>query len=88
MYALWPAARLPSQKVTLTVIRNKKQLIELILELIFHKDVYNNKLVIAENDPVSVQVEQGVVWKREDMAFVHKEVDTVIMSLLLGQQMS
>ncbi len=74
--------------MTLTVSRNKKQLFELILELIFHKDVYNNKLVIAENDPAPVQVEQGVVWRREDMAFVHKEVDTVLMSLLLAQQMS
>ena len=65
MYALQPAARLPSQKVILTVSRNKKQLIELISEdLIFHKDVYNNKLVIAGNDPVPVQVEQGVVWER------------------------
>ncbi len=51
-------------------------------------DVYNNKLVVAGNDPVPVQVEEGVVWRREDMAIVHKEVDTVLMSLLLAQQVS
>ena len=60
--------------------RSKKQLVDLISEdLISHKDVYNNKFIITENDPVPVQIEQGIVRRREDMAIVHKEVDTMLI---------
>lgn len=80
VYTLRPATRLPSQKVILTVSRNKKQLIDLISEdLISHKDVFNNKLVITGNDPVPVQIEQGVVSRREDMAIMHEEADTMLI---------
>ncbi len=81
VYTLRLATRVPSHKVILTVSCNKiRQLVDLISEdLIFHKDVYNNKLVITGNDPVPVQIELGVAWKREDIAIKHKEVDTVLI---------
>ena len=68
VYSLRPTAKLPSQKVILTVSSNKKQLIGLILtELIHHKDMLNGKLVITGNDPVPFQINQGVVSRRDDM---------------------
>ena len=56
--------------------RNKKQLLDLISEdFISH----NRKLVITGNDPVPVQIEQGVVSRREDMAIMHEEEDTMLI---------
>ena len=69
MYTLRPPARLPAQKVVLTVSSNKTQLIDLILaDLEAHKDVLNGKLVVTGNDPVPIQIYQGVVSKMEGMA--------------------
>ena len=80
MYSLRPTAKLPSQKVVLTVSCNKKQLIDLILtELIYHKDMLNGKLVITGNDPVPIQINQGVVSRRDDMIITHEEADTMII---------
>ena len=80
MYSLRPTAKLPSQKVVLTVSSNKKQLIDLILtELIYHKDMLNGKLVITDNDPVPIQINQGGVSRRDDMTITHEEADTMII---------
>ena len=78
MYSLRPTAKLPSQKVFLTVSSNK--LIDLILtELIYHKDMLNGKLVIIGNDPVPIQINQGVVSRRDDMTITYEEADTMII---------
>ena len=80
MYFLRQTAKLPSQKVVLTVRNNKKQLIDLIpTELIYHKDMLNGKLVITDNDPVPIQINQGVVSRRDDMTITHEEADTMII---------
>ena len=80
MYSLRPTAKLPSQKGVLTVSSNTKQLIELILtELIYHKDTLNGKLVITGNDPVPIQINQGVVSRRDDMTITREEADTMII---------
>lgn len=80
VYTLHPTARLPPQKVVLTVSSNKKQLIDLILaDLITHKDTLNRKLVITGNDPVPVQIHQGVVSRRDDMTITHEEADTMLI---------
>ena len=83
VYSLRPTAKLPSQKVVLTVSSNTKQLIDLILteltELIYHKDMLNGKLVITGNDPVPIQINQGVVSRRDDMTITHEEADTMII---------
>ena len=80
MYSLRPTAKVPSQKVVLTVSSNKKQLIDLILtELMYHKDMLNGKLVITGNDPVTIQINQCVVSRRDDMAITHEEADTMFI---------
>ena len=80
VYSLRPTAKRPSQKVVLTVSSNKKQLIDLILtELIYHKDMLNGKLVITGNYPVPIQINQGVVSRRDDMSITHEEADTMII---------
>ena len=77
---LRPLARLPTQKVVLTVSRNKTQLVDLIMEdLQAHKDVLNGKLAITGNDPVPVQINEGVVSKMEGMTITHEEADTMII---------
>ena len=59
---------------------NKEQLIDLILtELIYHKDMLNGKLLITGNDPVLIQINQGVVSRRDDMTITHEEADTMII---------
>ena len=80
VYTLRPPARLPAQKVVLTVSSNKTQLIDLILaDLEAHKDVLNGKLVVTGNDPVPIQIYQGVVSKMEGMVITHEEADTMII---------
>ena len=37
----------------------------------------NGKLVITGNDPVPIQINQGVVSRRDDMAITHEEADTM-----------
>ena len=79
VYSLRPTAKRP-QKVVLTVSSNTMQLIDLILtELIYHKDMLNDKLVITGNDPVPIQINQGVVSRRDDMTITHEEADTMII---------
>lgn len=80
VYTLRPAARLPPQKVVLTVSNNKKQLIDLILaDLESHKDMLNGKLVTTGNNPVPVQINHGDVSRRDDMTITHDEADTMII---------
>ena len=62
------------------IIYMQKQLIDLISQdLISHKDVFKKKLVITGNDPVPLQVEQGVVSRRENMTIMHEEADTMLI---------
>ncbi|KAJ4918215.1 hypothetical protein JOQ06_000075 [Pogonophryne albipinna] len=80
VYTLRPTARLPPQKVLLTVSSNKKQLIDLIVDdLVAHKDVLTASLVVTGNYPVPVQISRGVVTRREDMSITHEEADTMII---------
>ena len=80
MYSLHPSTRLPPQKVLLTVSRNKKQLIDLIVaDLVAHSDVIRAKLVITGNDSIPIEICHGVVTRREDMSITHEEADTMIM---------
>ena len=87
VYELRLLARLPAQKIVLTASRNKTQLVDLIMEdLQAHKDVLNGKLVITGNDPVPVQINEGVVSKMEGMTITHEEADTMIIHCLCGCQ--
>ena len=71
VYTLRPPARLPAQKVVLTVSSNKAQLIDLILaDLEAHKDVLNGKLVVTGNDPVPIQIYQADTMIIQQVAYV------------------
>ena len=81
MCTLRNPTRLPPQKFMLTVIRNKVQLIDLICEdMAFHKDdISQHKLVLTGSDPVPVEINRGVIIKRQDMKTKQEEADTMIV---------
>ena len=81
VYTLRCTALLPPQKVVLTVTTNKDQLIALIVEdLVSHKaDFQKHKLVVTGRDPVPVEIANGWVNKRQDMATTQEEGNTMIV---------
>ena len=81
VYTLQNTTRLPPQKVMLTVTRNKVQLIDLICEdMAFHKEYFSqHKLVLTGSDPVPVEINSGVIVKRQDMKTTQEEADAMIV---------
>ena len=81
MCTLRNPSRLPPHKFMLTVIRNKVQLIDLICErMTFHKDdISQHKLVLIGSDPVLVEINKGVIIKRQDMKTKQEEADTMVV---------
>ena len=81
VYTLLFTARLPPQKVVLTITTNKEQLIALIVEdFVSHKaDFQKHKLVVTGRDLVPVEIANGCVNKRQDMATTQEEGDTLIV---------
>ena len=67
--------RLPPQKITLTVTKNKAQLIGLICkDITSHTDDFTQyKLVVTGSDPAPVEVSRGVLIRRQDMSSTQKE---------------
>ena len=65
----------------LTVTRNKVQLIDLMCEdMAFHKDYFpQHKLVLTVSNPVHVEINRGVVIKRQDIKTTHEEADIMIV---------
>ena len=65
----------------LTVTRNKVQLIDIICEIMaFHNDDFSpHKLVLTGSDLVPVEINRGVVIKRQDMKTTQEEADTMIV---------
>ena len=66
----------------LTVIRNKVQLIDLICEdMAFHKDdISKHKLVLTGSDPVPVDINRGVIIKRQGMNTKQEEAETMVVT--------
>ena len=81
VYTLRNTTRLPPQKFILTVIRNKVQLIDLICEdMAFHKDdISHHKLVLTGSDLVPVEINRGVIIKRQYMKTKQEEADAMIV---------
>uniref|UniRef100_UPI00359005F2 uncharacterized protein n=1 Tax=Myxine glutinosa TaxID=7769 RepID=UPI00359005F2 len=81
VYTLRCTTRLPPEKVILTVTRNKMQLIDLICEdMASHKDDFTqHKLVLTGSDHVPVEINSGVIIKRQDMKTTQEETDTIIV---------
>ena len=65
----------------LTVTRNKLQLIGLICEhMAFHKDDFTqHSLVLTGSYLVPVEINRGVIIKRQDMKTTQGEADTMIV---------
>ena len=70
----------PAPKILLVSSKNKKQLMQLIVEDLvqdkkFHEDnTRHHKLVVTEADPVPIEIsEGGVVDSRADLATSHEE---------------
>ena len=74
-------ANLSTKLDVLTVTINKVQLIDLICEdMAFHKDDFSqHKLVLTGSDPVPVEINRGVIIKRQDMKTAQEEADTMIV---------
>ena len=90
LFQLCPTAPLPSQKVTLTFTRNKKQLIDIICKDLqgdadFHrKNTQKHKLVITGQDKSPVEIScGGVVILRHDIATTHEEADSIIVQQVM-----
>ena len=81
VYTLRCTARLPPQKVVLTVTTNKDQLTTLIVEDLVSQiaDFQKHKLVVTGRNPVPVEIANGCVNKRRDMATTQEEGDTLIV---------
>ena len=77
--------KLPPQKIVLTVSKNKKQLISLIVNLftngeLFHEHIRSHKLVVIGEKAAPIEVSNGgVVISRRDMATSHEEADNIIV---------
>lgn len=73
-------SRLPSQDVILTASRNKKQLVEMIVQdLINHKDTLDGRIIVTGGSSVPVEICDGKVTYNDEMAVTHEEADTIII---------
>ena len=62
--------KLPAQKVVLSSVENKKQLIRILCEeltedRLFHlRSTGDHKLVVTDEDPCPIEVQNEEIWKR------------------------
>ena len=78
VYQLSLTSPLPSQKVTLTITQNKKQLIDIICkdlqnDAYFQKITGTHKLMITAQEKSPIEISCGVVIQRHDIATTHEE---------------
>ncbi|KAG1666272.1 hypothetical protein GQR58_018955 [Nymphon striatum] len=84
-------SKLPAQKILLTSSKNKRQLMQLIVDDFvqdkkFHEDnTQHHKLVVTGADPMPIKIsEGGVVISRADLSTSHEEADNVIVQQVLS----
>ena len=82
--------KLPSQKVGLTVVKNKQQLMsiiceELVEDRLFHASLSGHRLVVTGDDPCPIEVsdEGEVILTRHDLKTAHEEADIIIVQQVL-----
>ena len=52
-------------------------------DMAFHKDYFSqHKLVLTGSDPVQVEINRGVIIKRQDIKTTQEEADTMIVQLV------
>ena len=74
---------IPSSKVILTILDNKRQLIGLIVDDLCSNTVFPEtsnirRLVVTRKDPVPVELTSTVTNKREDFLTNHEEADNIL----------
>ena len=88
VHQLTTAMPIPPQKVILTDLENKRQLIALIVEDLCQNVTFpqgvnlNRRLVVTGEDPIPVEITPVAKILREDMKTTHEEADNI-----LAQQM-
>ena len=79
---------LPPQKVLLTVTQNKIQLIDLIVAALQkEKDHFKlciHKLVVTGREPVTVEINKGLVIRRCDLKTVQEEADIIMIQQMIA----
>ena len=74
-----PDISLPPEKVSLTVVGNKVQLIDIICQHLKERkdnlNEYDHKLVVAGKDPTPVQVSNGTITMHDDLRTTYEEAD-------------
>ena len=81
--------KLPPQKTVLTVTENKKQLINLIVNVLiedelFHAYTQSHKLIVIGEDAAPFEISNGgVVIRRADLSTSHEEADNIIVQQVM-----
>jgi len=88
-HQLHRTTKLPAQKVILSSVENKKQLIqlicdELIQDRLFHQEsTQRHKLVVTGEDPCPIEVSMEEKRSRFDLETHHEEADIIIIQQVL-----
>ena len=85
------SANLTSQKQVLTVFKNKRQLIHIIVEALVAEAVvpghYSSRLIITGQEPAPIAIApRGGVIRREDIKTTHEEADAIIVAQAIMRQ--
>jgi len=79
-HRLNPASPLPPQKVIITVVENKVQLIDIICAELVNKELCgHHKLVITGKDSKPVEVAKDICRERLDLETFHEETDVIMV---------
>ena len=85
VYHLSSSTNLPSQKVMLTVSKNKQQLIDLIIrDLCAHKAEVSifNTLIVTGSEPFPIEITNDDIIQCESLKTLQEEADTIIIDQL------
>ena len=84
VYSLSTTTQLPPREVLLSVTKNKKQLIQLIvLDLMSNKAFLDGKVIVTCASPIPVEIAPSNIIQRVDMTNTHEEADTIIIHQIL-----
>ena len=84
VYSLNTTTLLPPREVTLSVTKNKKQLIQLIvLDLMSNKAMIDGKVIVTGASPIPVEITSSSITQRVDMRNTHEEADTIIIHQII-----
>lgn len=88
-YQLLPTTQLPAQRVILSSVANKKQLIRMICDDLIHDRLFHQqsmskyKLVVTGEDPLPTEMESEEKRLRHDLETHHEEADIIIIQQVL-----